>query len=199
MISGDSTGRHKRLVECYTATLVFFVDNPTERWIPQLFQYANGEARCVFAWELGRYLGSAKDNRVSEWWSRWLKRYWKNRVQGVPLQLELGEIERMLAWLPDLAIVFSDALALTIDMLKPLSDNQLERAHGLISRLNRSDGLIRDHPTDVARLLISLGRFESRQLWYQGADLISRLPRSVLPSDLLRRLNELETTLGLSD
>ena len=182
LISSDFTERHERLVECYTATLVFFVDDPTKRWIPQLFRYANGEARCVFAWELGRYLGSAQEDRVREWWSRWLERYWTNRVQGVPRQLELGEIERMLAWLPDLAIVFSEAVALTIDMLKPLSDDQLERAHGLISRLNQNDSLIHDHPKDVARLLIALGRFKSPQLWYQGKELIDRLRRSGLPS-----------------
>ena len=199
LIRGDSTDRRKRLVECYTAMLVFFVADPTKQWIPQFFQYANREARCIFAWELGRHLGSAEDGRVREWWSRWLKCYWRNRVQGVPSPLELSEIERMLGWLPDLAAVFSDAIALAIGMLESLSNNQLERAHGLISRLNKNDSLIRDHPEDVARLLIALGRFESPQLWYQGKELIGRLRRSALPSDLQLQLKELEMTLGFSD
>ena len=199
LTSSDSKGRHERLVECYTAVLVFFVDDPTERWIPQLFRYSNGEARCIFAWELGRYLGGAKDDRVREWWSLWLRRYWRNRLQGAPSSLELGEIERMLAWLPDLGAVFSDAVALAVDMLESLPNNQLERAHNLIFRLNHSDSLIRDHPEDVTRLLIALGRFESVQLWYQGKELIGRLRRSELPSDLSLQLKELETTLGLSD
>ena len=199
LIRGDFTDRHERLVECYTAMLVFFVADPTKQWIPQLFQYANVEARHIFAWELGRYLGSAQDVRVREWWSRWLKCYWRNRVQGVPSPLEPGEIERMLGWLPDLATVFSDAVALAIGMLESLSNNQLERAHGLISRLNQNDSLIRDHPEDVARLLIALGRFESPQLWYQGKELIGRLRRSDLPPDLQLQLKELETNLGFSD
>ncbi len=199
LIRGDFTDRHERLVECYTAMLVFFVADPTKQWIPQLFQYANVEARHIFAWDLGRYLGSAQDVRVREWWSRWLKCYWRNRVQGVPSPLEPGEIERMLGWLPDLAAVFSDAVALAIGMLESLSSNQLERAHGLISRLNQNDFLIRDHPEDVARLLIALGRFGSPPLWYQGKERIGRLRRSGLPSDLQLKLKELEMTLGLSD
>ena len=199
LIRGDFTDRHERLVKCYTAMLVFFVADPTKQWIPQLFQYANGKARHIFAWELGRYLGSAQDVRVREWWSRWLKCYWRNRVQGVPSPLKPGEIERMLGWLPDLAAVFSDAVALAIGMLKSLSNNELERAHGLISRLNKNDSLIRDHPEDVARLLIALGRFESPQLWYQGKELIGRLRRSDLPPDLQLQLKELETNLGFSD
>ena len=199
LIRGDFTDRHERLVECYTAMLVFFVTDPTKQWIPQLFQYANGEARHIFAWELGRHLGSAQADRVREWWSRWLKCYWGNRVQGVPSPLEPGEIERMLGWLPDLAAVFSDAVALAIGMLKPLSKNELEQSYGLISRLNQNDSLIRDHPEDVARLLIALGRFESPQLWYQGKELIDQLRRSGLPSDLQPQLKELEITRGLSD
>ena len=178
LIRGDFTDRNERLVECYTAMLVFFVADPTKQWIPRLFQYASGEARHIFAWELGRYLGSAQDGRVCEWWSRWLKCYWRNRVQGVPSPLEPGEIEPMLGWLPYLAAVFSDAVALAICMLESLSNNELERAHGLISRLNQNDSFIRDHPEDVARLLIALGRFESVQLWYQGKELIGRLRRS---------------------
>ena len=120
-------------------------------------------------------------------------------MQGVPGTLEPGEIERMLGWLPDLTAVFPDAVALAIDMLKPLSNNKLEQAHGLISRLNQTDSLIHDHPEDVARLLIALGRFESPQLWYQGKELIGRLRRSGLPSDLQLQLKKLEMTLGLSD
>ena len=199
LIRGDFTDRHERLVECYTAMLVFFVTDPTKQWIPQLFQYANGEARHIFAWELGRHLGSAQADRVREWWSSWLKCYWGNRVQGVPSPLESGEIERMLGWLPDLAAVFSDAVALAIGMLKPLSKNELERSYGLISRLNQNDSLIRDHPEDVARLLIALGRFEAPQLWYQGKELTDQLRQSVLPSGLQAQLKELEITRGLSD
>ena len=197
LICDDFTDRHERLVECYTAMLVFFVADPTKQWIPQLFQYANEEARHIFAWELGRYLGSAQDGRVREWWSRWLKCYWRNRVQGVPSQLEPGEIECMLGWLPDLAAVFSDAVALAIGMLGSLSNNELERAHGLISGLNQNDSLIRDHPEDVARLLIALGRFESPQLWYQGKELIDQLLQSDLSPEFEQGLKALKARLGL--
>ena len=199
LIRGDFTDRHERLIEYYTAMLVFFVADPTKKWIPQFFRHVKGEARNIFALKLGRHLGSAQADRVREWWSRWLKCYWGNRVQGVPSPLESGEIERMLGWLPDLAAVFSDAVALAIGMLKSLSKNELERSHGLIYRLNQNDSLIRDHPEDVARLLIALGRFEAPQLWYQGKELTDQLRQSVLPSGLQAQLKELEITRGLSD
>ena len=118
-------------------------------------------------------------------------------MQGVPSQLEPGEIECMLGWLPDLAAVFSDAVALAIGMLGSLSNNELERAHGLISGLNQNDSLILDHPEDVARLLIALGRFESPQLWYQGKELIDQLLQSDLSPEFEQGLKALKARLGL--
>ena len=198
LIRGDFTDRHKRLVECYTAMLVFFVDDPTKQWIPRLFQYASGEARHIFAWELGRYLGSAQDGRVCEWWSRWLKCYWRNRVQGVPSRLEPGEIEHMLAWLPSRGSILRCRSAR--DLYAGVAFKQQVGASPWFDLQTQPKRFPHSRSPEGCRaLLIALGRFESVQLWYQGKELIGRLPRSGLPSDLQLQLKELEMTRGLSD
>ena len=54
----------------------------------------------------------------NNYWRCWLKRYWQNRLEGVPKPLESDEIKGMLKWLPHLTGVFSEAVDLAIQMPK---------------------------------------------------------------------------------
>ena len=196
-IDTDLAGRRENFVKFYTTMLVYFAADPLGTWIPNLFQHGGREVRRLFAFKIGRHLDGMKEERQQEWWSRWLKRYWENRLQGVPAPLESGEVEHMLGWLPDLTAVFPEAVALAIRMLAPISTEALERGHGVIHELSKSDSLVKNHPQEIAKLLICLGRFDSPQLWYEGRKLIDQLLPSDLSPELERGLKELKARRGL--
>ena len=89
-------------VTAYTSMVAYFEDELIDVFIPKFHDNAETEDRYRFAWTIGRDMNDLEDERLQEWWDRWLKRYWKNRVEGIPKQLEASEIEAMLDWLPRL-------------------------------------------------------------------------------------------------
>lgn len=192
-IESDFSHRHDRFVECYTAILGYFAADPLGTWIPELFRYGSIDARCLFASEVEHHLRSMDETQQQEWWKRWLKPYWENRLQGVPAALEPGEIERMLDWLPHLGALFPEAVDIAIQM--PQTSLQYS---SVVYELGKSE-LSRRHPEAVARLLIYLGKSDSpRHIWHRGRDLINKLLESRLPLVLKNGLKELVAKLGLT-
>ena len=126
---------------------------------------------------------------------RWLKRYWENRLDGVPAPLKADEVESMLGWLPQLTEIFPEAVALAIRMPQV----PLQHGYGLIDKFGKSDSLVRKHPREVAQLLIFLGQSDSPgYVWGDGGrELIDRLLQSGLPQELDQRLKELKAQRGL--
>ena len=186
----------EQFVRRYTDMLVTFAKEPVAEWIPPLFCHGDREDWILFASHVTFRLREMDEARQRDLWNRWLKRYWKNRLQGVPVPLEPDEVGRMLRWLPHLTAVFPEAISLAICMLK-LPIAPLERGYGLIKALTDNDSLIQDHSQEVAQLLIHLGRFDSRPLWYGGRNLIDKLIQSGLPQDLEQKLEGLKVTRGL--
>ena len=196
-IDSEPDGRRERFVKRYTTMLGYFAADPLKEWVPKLFQHTGVEVRRLFAVEVGSHLRDVDEARQSEWWCRWLKHYWENRLQGVPARLESDEVERMLGWLPDLTAVFPEAVDLAIRMLDPLPTEVLEYGHDVIYGLNKSDSLVQNHPKTIAQLLICLGRLDSSSSWYGWRELIDRLLQSDLSPELDQGLKELKAKLGL--
>ena len=191
-IGGNPTNRRDQFVSRYTTMLGYFAADPLGEWVPELFRQGGEEVRRLFAFEVGSNLRDMDEARQREWWCRWLKSYWENRLQGVPARLESGEVERMLSWLPKLTAVFPEAVALAIRMLREVPTAQLEHGHGAIFDLSESDSLVESHPEEIAQLLICLGKFDSSPLWYGGLELIDQLLESDLSPELKQELEELK-------
>ena len=191
-IDGELAGRRDLFVSRYTTMLGYFAADPLGEWIPELFRHGGEEVRRLFAFEVRRNLSNVDEARQREWWCRWLKRYWENRLHGVPARLESGEVERMLGWLPKLTAVFPEAVALAIRMLKEVPTAQLKHGQGAIYGLSKNDSLVQNHPEEIAQLLICLGRFDFFPWWYGGRKLIDRLLQSDLSPELKQELEELK-------
>ena len=196
-IDSESDGRRERFVKRYTTMLGYFAADPLKEWVPELFQHGGVEVRRLFAFEVGSHLRDVDEARQSEWWCRWLKRYWENRLQGVPALLESGEVGHMLGWLPDLTAVFPEAVALAIRMLDPLPTEELKHGQGVIYGLSKSNSLVRNHSQGLAQLLIHLGRFYPSPLWHGGQELIDNLLQLGLPRELEQKLKKLKAEQGL--
>ncbi len=186
----------EHFVKRYTAMLVTFAKDPVGEWIPPLFSHGRNRDRIVFASHVKFHLREMDEARQREWWNRWLKRYWKNRLQGVPDSLEPDEVGRMLSWLPDLTAVFPEAVSLAICMLK-LPIGPLERGYGVIKKVAENDSLVQGYPQEIALLLVHLGRFDSLPLWYGSEELIDKLEQFDLLQNLGQRLAELRVRRGI--
>ena len=191
LINSDLSDKRELFIEYYTAMLVYFVEDPFDKWIPKLFHLDSPEARQEFVFNLSRYLQNLNEAAQQELWRRWLKQYWENRVQGVPAALEPGEIISMLNWLPHLIAVFPKAVDLAVQMQKVQLEN-----YWVIDRLNKSD-LSQRHPEALAKLLIYLWECTlPNDTWVSGQELIDKLlKQDIITSEQKQKLKEIKIQL----
>ena len=143
--------RRDRFINCYTVMLVYFALDAIEKWISEFFTHSDVEARHTFADEIGHRLHHMNETQQQEQWNCWLKRYWQDRLDGVPKPLESDEIKRMMDWLPHLKGVFSEAVEMAIQM--PQSESGGKRESWVIFKLESSD-LPEMHPEATAKLVL---------------------------------------------
>ncbi len=194
-IDSDLANRRNDFVKYYVTMLAYFAADPLETWVPKFFRHAGEDARRRFVFEVGNHLRRMDETQRGEWWGRWLKRYWENRLDGVPARLKADEVESMLGWLPQLTGIFPEAVALAVRM-RPVP---LKHGYGLIDEFGKSDSLLGTHPRELAQLLIYLGRSDSPgYVWGdRGRQLIDRLLQSDLSNEMEQGLKELKVKKGL--
>lgn len=190
LFSEDSDLR-RQFVSFFASIAVYFVEDPLDNWIPEFFKQVELEDRERFAWAIGDVLASAEDVRRQEWWGRWIKRYWENRLQGVPFPLEPVEIKAMIGWLPKIGNLFPEAVELVVRMdLTPL-ENSL-----VIYRLHDNE-LWSIYPEATAKLVIWMADSRSpSSSWHKGNELLTELLKRDLSEDLNERLREIPALLG---
>ena len=140
----------EEFIEGFTTMLVYFVPEPIEKWIPKLFEDADEEWRRCFALTMKSHLTSMSNESRRQLWERWLKLYWKNRLQGVPAPLNPHEVSDMLDWLPHLDEEFPKAVDLAVKMHKTTFEIGL-----ILNGIEKSD-IWQKHPETASKLLIYL-------------------------------------------
>ncbi len=192
-IVAELSSQRDRFVEYYVVMIGYFIDEPLRKWIPRLFEHADDEVRKIFAMNVWRRLQSMDDVQRLKQWKRWLGPYWKGRLQGKPKPLEPTEVEIMIQWLPSLTAVFSEAVELALGM-PPVPSH-----HGMLIHDIKEKEIWKEHPEEVARLLIHLGNSGSpRYSWHRGRELIENLLGTDLSSERKRGLKELIVKLNLT-
>jgi hypothetical protein len=208
-ISTDLFNQRRGFVKCYTAMVVYVVDDVLDTWIPKFFEYGgqqsqqanceptflqedNGTIPEIFTWQVGKYLQHMNDSESQELWQRWLKDYWQNRLNGKPAPLSAKEAEFMLEWLPELNTAFPEAVDLAIQMPRP----SLQHTR-ILARLE-TDKTWEKHPEGVAKLLIFLWGCNI-PVWYRDSvsKIITPLLESDISSELKQKLKEISIQLPL--
>ena len=199
-----------RFIKYYIYMFEYLAEDRLDRWISKFFRYAGQEhpsgteerglfrrdvpeTKDYFAAEVGSRLRRMAKAEQQEWWQRWLRRYWENRLQGVPAALETSEIARMLNWLPHLTSVFPDAVDLAVQMPQRSLQNcwVIEE----LSRSNESD-LWQGHPEAVAKLLIYLWECDlPGHSWYSVRELIDQLILLDISPERRQELQEIRIQL----
>ena len=208
-INNDLFNQRDRFIKYYIYMFEYLNENPLDRWIPKFFQYAsqeqpsateesmlfprsNPETKDYFAAEMGRCLQHMAEAEQQELWQRWLKRYWEDRLHGVPAALEIGEIVHMLSWLPHLTVVFSEAVDLAVQM----PQRSLQNCWVIDEfRINDENHLWQSHSESAAKLLIYLWKCDlPRSSWYSARELIDNLIALDISSGRKRELEEIRAT-----
>ena len=206
-INNELFNQRDRFIKYYIGMFEYLAEDPLHRWIPKFFQYAGQghpsgtddhtlfrrdvpETVDYFASEVGSRLRRMNEVEQQEWWQHWLKRYWENRLNGIPATLEAGEVARMLNWLPHLTSIFPEAVELAVQMPR----EPLQRCR-VIATLGKSD-LWKKHPESVTELLIYLWKCNlPGYSWYLAEDLIDNLLSLDISPTLKKELEEIKVQL----
>ena len=186
--------RRKRFIGYYTSMLAYHAENPVEVWIPRLFQYGGQDVGEVLTSSISDHIRRLNEATQTEWWQRWLRRYWKNRLHGVPVALAPGEVAHMLHWPTHLTEVFPEAVALALKL------NPTPLEHGWMIRELKESNLPQRHPEEVAQLLLHYEKFNlPGHTWYDALELMNKLLDSSISDDLKYSLRELRARKGFEN
>jgi hypothetical protein len=80
-------------IACHAST------NPLESgWLNRFLQGVTAEERIMWSSSMSATLKQMKDPLPENSWHGWISTYWQNRLDGVPMPLEVGEITEMVEW-----------------------------------------------------------------------------------------------------
>ena len=179
--------RRSELVRRYANMMVYNIDEPLSKWAPELFKNSDDEDRYTFAWEIGRILENMADAQKIELWDRWLRRYWENRLSGIPRPLEHKEVKEMLRWPRDLQVVFDDAVELATEM--PTAELELM----CISKDYVDEQLARRFPAGSARLLEYFDGMETNFWnWHRIESVLEVLAASDLDDEMKGKIEDIK-------
>ncbi len=187
----DFVQQKDRFAHCYTYAFGFFIEDPCEKWIPLLLTKGGEDAGDLVTRHIGYLLDDIDDSRQREWWQRWLRKYWENRLEGAPLVFTPTEIKHMLDWLPHLHTLFPEAVDLAVQMPKSPVQHSF-----IVHQLERTD-LPEQYPESIVQLMEYLESIGSRSIWYGAKKLSDKVLAMDLEPSLEKRLRELIAKLGL--
>ncbi len=183
-----------KLVDRLAGLMIDQVDDPTEIWIPLFMLNAGSTERRRFVWAIWDRLNGMADSEQRGLWDRWLRRYWVDRIEGVPAPLEDFEAEWMLRWLEPLHSLFAEAVELAICV--PFKGVQVSM---LLRALIKGDHWERE-PDAVTDLLVHLVDTESATPpFFHWPELIERLTQSDASQDRREKLEELKARFGIAE
>lgn len=185
--------QRERLIDRFTSLVRFFISEPLTSWIPELFRRCGDEGRRSFAHDVTNHLRGLEDAKQTEWWTRWLREYWSNRLVGVPEPLDEAEVEIMLGWMPHLTAVFDEATDLAIQMPK------LPVKHALLFHELDERELATKFPESTAKLVLHFSELPMPSYLLHRIDKVTNalFQSERLPESTRKKLAEMLTKKGI--
>ena len=137
-------------IDLYLTLLIFVVDKPTLKYIPEFYKSSSEKCRNQFVKAIGYRLENMDFETKSNWWNRWLKRYLENRKSNKPVELSEPECSTLFMLLPHLDFVFEDAVKILC------KGNISTNFNYLFWHELEEKKLAANYPHSVAKLLITL-------------------------------------------
>ena len=186
-IASETYNQQSRFIEYCIVMITYYAKDPFTDWIPKIIN-SDIKFRYNFALVIEERLRNINDNQHKEWWNSWLKKYWTNRLNGIPKKLCDKEIQAMVDWLPYLGDAFPEAVKLIKKSL-PVVLEDVRIFYSL------EDSTIPDSfPNELAQLLVSLGDCELEKfIWNgKGCDLIDKMVQANIDDNLKNKLENLK-------
>lgn len=137
-------------IELYLTLLIFAVEKPTLKYIPEFYRFSSEEIGIQFVKAVGRRLKNMDLETKLSWWNRWLKHFLENRKGNKPVELADSECSSLFMLLPRLDFVFDEAVRILCKGGLPSGLDNL-----FWYELNEKR-LAPDHSLSIAKLLIAL-------------------------------------------
>jgi hypothetical protein len=192
-LDNELASKKNRFIEFLAVMFVFYIPNPLEKWIPLVFQNLTIEDRNTWSMHVGHMLRGMTEEQQQDLWSKWLERYWLNRLQGLPQPIDQSEVSKMLEWLPKLAAVFPDAVDIAIQMPQCPSQHL-----SVIYNLRNSDIVERYQESTVKLVVYLLHQGTPLYAFHGLKDILPKIDREALEPGLNQQLTEKLEAMGFS-
>ncbi len=175
---GEFEPEHQRLILGHLAGIALTSDRDPLVWLPGVIVDLEDDKRPEFADEVAHILADLPSEAVEHQWSRWMHRYWSDRLASVPTQLSIDEASAMARWIPFLTASFKEGVQLVT-----IRAGQFREHDNLLRDLERH---IDNSPGACARVIGHLMRSTVKPWWggHRLHELISRLQAGGDPADI---------------
>jgi len=127
--------------------------NPVRNgWLRRFLQSVDAKQRERWASDVWMMLGSMAESAKQSTWDNWMKEYWQNRIEGIPMPLSAAEAGAMMEWSLRLEPVFPDVVEKICGSTPP------ELKHSLLYFQIPETALPKRYPHSVAQLMLYLLR-----------------------------------------
>ncbi len=100
----------QRVAHHVAGIALYGLADPLHEWLPRFLQSTRIEQRVDFASHVWYLLHHMRPETKAHVWPRWLKQYWQQRNQGVPIPWDRRELEHMAEWVIELEPCFEEAV-----------------------------------------------------------------------------------------
>jgi hypothetical protein len=126
----------------------FSAIDPSRRSLYKFLTAVTDEERIKWAAAFGQTLKGMDDPAKAAMWTQWLRRYWKDRLDGIPVPLTVQEGQEMVEWSIHLGPVFPDVVANAL--VTPIPDMQ---SSFMLTELSELE-LRKQYPKESAALIL---------------------------------------------
>ncbi len=119
-------------------------------WLNSFLSSVTVEERVMWASNIHGMLRSMKDDAIKSAWNNWIMEYWKNRLEGIPIQLTATEASEMVEWTVWFKSSFPEVVERIYEGPAPKREHSF-----LFEELSESD-LLTLYPSEVARFVVYL-------------------------------------------
>jgi hypothetical protein len=135
--SDDLSEQARRKLYAHLALVALYSELDTLRWSQTFTRSTQVADRVEWMHEVAWRLKKLPTDAVESQWRRWMRQYWQDRLDSIPLQLTLEESSAMAAWVVHLTDSIEDGVALATaqpaalgqhaDLLRDLDDERINR------------------------------------------------------------------------
>ena len=188
----ENEERHDRFMRLFAGLVAHYSEKPAENEIPRVI----GANRPSLAKHFHRWVGGSLDGAEAaakaEWWERWIRPYWLNRISSVPYALTSEETFQLANWVGGLKELLPEAMKVATSMPKHPWPGT-----GPLDDLSKDEKLLLTHPGPIADLVLWMEECGTTIRVMSGASaMVTRLIKADLPEQKVRRLMNLQARLG---